>query len=136
MAINNNSNLPTVQRVKFEDYKEAPGWFGEFLNTLNLFVSAVYSIINRGITYSNLGVIQPQTFSFTPGSTIGFKFVNPLIVAPSNVIIGNIYEGNQLRVHPAVVTQISWHYSQGYIFIDEIIGATPGTQYTVVVQVS
>jgi len=136
VAINNNSNLPTVQRVKFEDYREAPGWFGEFLNTLNLFMSAVYSIINRGITYSNLGVIQPVTFSFTPGSTTGFKFSNPLIVAPQNVVIGNIYEGNKLQVHPAVVTQVLWHYSQGFIFVDDIIGATPGVQYTVNVQVS
>lgn len=136
MAINNNSNLPTVQRVKFEDYKEAPGWFGEFLNTLNLFMSAVYSIINRGITYSNLGVIQPYTFSFTPGATIGFKFSNPLIVAPTNVIIGNVYEGNKLQVHPLVATQLYWHYSQGFIFVDSIVGLTSGVQYTVSVLVS
>ncbi len=136
MAINNNSNLPTVQRIKYEDYKDAPKWFEQFLGTLNLFITAVYNIINRGITYANLGVIQPATFSFTPGSTTGFKFTNPLTVAPSNVIIGNIYEGTQLQTHPAVVTQLLWHYSQGFIFVDDILGATPGVQYTVVVQVS
>lgn len=133
---NNNSNLPTIQRIKYEDYKDAPPWFAHFLETLNLFLGAVYSIINKGITYSNLGVIQPATFSFTPGATVGFKFSNPLIQAPTNVIIGNVYEGNQLQLHPLVVTQIYWHYSQGFIFVDSIIGLTNGVTYTVAVQVS
>lgn len=136
MAFNNNSNLPSIQRIKFEDYKDAPGWFANFLDTLNLFMSATYSIENKGITYANMGVLQQASFTFTPGSTTGFKFANPLIVAPSSVIIGNIYEGNNLQAHPTVVTQLSWHYSQGFIFVDDIIGATPGTKYTVVVQVS
>lgn len=136
MSFNNNSNLPSIQRIKFEDYKDAPGWFESFLETLNLFMSATYSIENKGITYANLGVVQPFSFSFTPGSTVGFKFANPLIVAPSNVIIGNVYEGNQLQIHPLVVTQVYWHYSQGFIFIDSIVGLTIGVKYTVVVQVS
>lgn len=136
MAFSNNSNLPSIQRIKFEDYKDAPGWFENFLETLNLFMAATYSIENRGITYANLGVVQPFTFSFTPGATVGFKFANPLIVAPSNVIIGNVYEGNQLQAHPLVVTQVYWHYSQGFIYIDSIVGLTTGVKYTVVVQVS
>ncbi len=136
MAIQNNSNLPTIQRIKFEDYKDAPKWFEQFLGTLNLFITAVYNIINRGVTYSNLGVIQPATFSYTPGSTTGFKFANPITVNPSNVIIGNVYEGNRLQVHPLVTTQIYWHFAQGFIFVDNIVGLTTGVQYTVVVQVS
>ena len=136
MALGNTSNLPTVQRFKFEDYSGAPKWFEQFLNTLNLFVTAVYNIINGGITYANLGVIQPFTFVFTPGSTIGFKFANPLIQAPTNVIIGNVYVGTQLQNHPAVATQLYWHYSQGYIFVDNIVGLTAGVNYTVAVQVS
>lgn len=135
MAFNNNSNLPTVQRIKFEDYKDAPGWFGQFLGTLNLFISAVYSIINRGIIYPNMGVLQPAFFSYTPGSTTGFKFVNPLTVAPSGVVVGNVYEGNRLQAHPAVVVQVQFHYSQGFIFVDDIIGLTPGVQYSVSVLV-
>lgn len=136
MPFNNNSNLPSIQRIKYEDYKDSPGWFGQFLNTLNLFMTAIYNMANHGITYANLGVIQPFTFSFTPGSTVGFKFTNPLIVAPTNVIIGNVYEGNQLQLHPTTAVQLYWHYSGGFIFVDSIIGLTPGVQYTIAVQVS
>jgi hypothetical protein len=136
MSIINNSNLPTVQRFKYEDYKDAPGWFSQFLMTLNLFVNSVYNIINHGITYSNLGVIQPFTFQYTPGTTTNFSFTNPLIVNPTNVIIGNVYQLNNLTIHPAAVTQLYWHYSQGKIFVDSILGLTSGTTYQIAVQVS
>lgn len=136
MPFNNNSNLPTVQRIKFEDYKDAPKWFEQFLGTLNLFMTAIYNIVNDGITYANLGVLAPFSFSFTPGATTGFKFANPIIVPPTNVILGNVYIGNQLQNHPAVATQIYWHYSQGFIYVDSIVGLTAGVQYTVAVQVS
>lgn len=136
MSFNNNSNLPTIQRIKFEDYKDAPSWFEHFLDTLNLFMTAIYNIVNKGITYANLAVIQPFTFQFTPGSTIGFKFASPVVGIPNSVILGNVYVGNQQQSHPAVATQVYWHYSQGFIFIDNIVGLTTGTMYTVVVQVS
>lgn len=135
MAFNNNSNLSSIQRIKFEDYKDAPDWFAHFLDSLNLFMTAQYNISNRGITYANLAVIQPFSFQFTPGATIGFNFASPVVGIPNGVVIGNVYEGNNLQAHPLVVTQIYWHYSQGFIFVDSIVGLTAGVKYTVVVQV-
>jgi len=136
MAIVNNSNLPTVQRFKYEDYKDAPNWFSQFLMTLNLFVNSVYNIINHGITYANLGVIQPFSFSFTPGTTLNFSFSNPITGVPQNVVIGNVYIGNDLTKHPTSVTQLYWHFSQGQIFVDSILGLTNGVTYQITVQVS
>ena len=136
MAINTISNLSSIQRIKYEDFKGAPTWFEQFLNTLNLFMTAIYNMSNKGITYANLGVIQPFTFSFTPGTTTGFKFVNPTTQAPSNVVIGNVYQGSNFQAHPAGATQIYWHYAQGFIFVDSIIGLTAGLPYTVSVLVS
>jgi hypothetical protein len=136
MAINTVSNLSSIQRVKFEDFKGAPSWFERFLNTLNLFMTAIYNMSNHGITYANLGVIAPFTFQFTPGVTTGFKFANPTTANPTNVIIGNVYEGDQLSIHPIVPIQLFWHYNQGFIFVDSIIGLTSGIQYTISVLVS
>ena|ERR1700676_1343465 len=133
---NNNSNLPTIQRIKFEDYKDAPKWFEQFLMTLNLFMGAIYSIMNRGITYANLAVIQPAIFQFTPGTTTNFKFISPIVGVPNSIILGNVYVGNQLMNHPAVATQIYWHYAQGFIYVDSIVGLTNGVTYTLTVQVS
>lgn len=136
MAQNNQSNLPSIQRVQYEHYKGAPAWFAQFLDALNLFLTAAYGIFNGGVTYANLAVIQPVAFSFTPGSTVGFKFASPIAGVPNGVSIINVYEGNDFQAHPAAATQVYFHYSQGFIYIDDIIGLTAGTKYTVVVQVS
>ena len=136
MPISNPSNLSSVQRIKYEDYKDSPKWFEQFLNTLNLFMTATYNQSNKGITYANLGVIQPFTFNFTPGVTQNFNFANPIIQTPTNVVIGNVYIGNNFQSHPTTVTQLYWHFTQGFIFVDSIVGLTNGVDYTISVQVS
>jgi hypothetical protein len=136
MALQNTSNLPTINRIKYEDYKDSPAWFAQFLITLNLFMTAVYNIINKGITYSNLGVLAPFTFLYTPGTTTGFKFDNPLIVNPTNVIIGNVYVPPTREVHPTGPVTLYWHYSNGSIIVDNIIGLTSGVTYSISVSVN
>lgn len=136
MSLNNNSNLPTIQQIKYEDYKDAPAWFAQFLMTLNLFLTAVYNIINRGITYSNLAVIAPFTFQFVSGSTTGFKFINPTTQIPTNVIVGNVYQTGNTTVHPTGAITLFWHYTNGFIVVDSIIGLTSGVNYTLSVIVS
>lgn len=130
MALVNNSNLPTIQRIKYEDYKDAPSWFAQFLQTLNLFINAVYNIINRGITYSNLSVIAPFSFQFVSGSTTGFRFTNPITITPNNVIVGNVYETGDTTVHPTGAVTLFWHYTNGSIVVDNIVGLTVGVNYT------
>ena len=136
MPLQNNSNLPTIQRIKYEDYKDAPSWFAQFLMALNLFMTAVYNIINRGILYSNIGVMAPFSFQFTPGTTTGFKFTNPTTSIPNNVIVGNVYETGNTIMHPTGPVQLFWHYTDGSIVVDSIIGLTTGTTYTISVAVS
>lgn len=136
MALLNSSNLPTINRVKYEDYKDAPSWFAQFLMTLNLFMSAAYNIINRGITYSNIGVIAPFTFRYIQGSTTNFQFTNPTTAIPSNVIVGNVYQTGNPELHPSGAITLFWHYTNGSIIVDSIIGLTPGINYTLSVMVS
>lgn len=136
MALSNNSNLPTIQRIKYEDYKDAPAWFGQFLQTLNLFVNVMYNIANRGITYSNIAVISPFTFQYVSGSTTGFKFSNPITVNPTNVIIGNVYVTGDVTSHPTGAVTLFWHYTNGAIVVDNIVGLTSSVNYTLSVIVS
>lgn len=136
MPLNNNSNLPTIQRIKYEDYKDAPSWFAQFLMTLNLFINAIYNIVNRGITYSNLAVIAPFTFQYVQGSTTGFRFTNPITVAPTTVIVGNVYETGDLTAHPIGAITLFWHYTNSSIVVDSIVGLTVGVNYTLSVLVS
>lgn len=136
MALQNNSNLPTIQRIKYEDYKDAPSWFGQFLMTLNLFVNSIYNIVNRGVTYSNLAVIAPFSFTYVQGSTTGFKFTNPIVIIPNNVIIGNVYETGNVTLHPTGAVTLFWHYTNGSIVVDSIVGLMAGVNYTISVTVN
>lgn len=134
--LQSSSNLPTIQRIKYEDYKDAPQWFASFLMALNLFMTAVYNIINRGVTYSNLGVIAPFSFQYTQGTTTGFQFANPTIAIPSNVIVGNVYVTGNPALHPTGAVTLFWHYANGFILVDSIVGLTTGVNYTLSVTVN
>lgn len=130
----NQSNLPSVQRFKFEDFKEAPQWFSQFLSQMNLFTGPVYSVLNGGVNYQNLSTPQLYSKTVTATSPTTFNFTNPLRIAPSAVVLGNVWS----RIpsdHPAVACQVMWHESQGVIFVDDVIGLTSGTLYNLVLVV-
>lgn len=132
MALNNTSNLPTVQRLKYEDYANNTDWkkaFEHLINTLNLFITPIYNIVNMGIGYTNLVAPQLVFRTITAAATTTFNFVNPLSIAPSAVMVGNVYS-TSTSTHPVAVVQVMWHYSGNTIYVDNVIGLVAGTAYT------
>lgn len=131
--LGNSSNLPTVQRLKFEDYARDQNWkdaVRDLVNSLNLFMTPVYGILNGGVSYQNLTVPQLFTKTITASATTTFSFTNPLPISPSALVLGNVYQTGNTSTHPASVCQVMWHYSGNTIYIDNVIGLTSGTQYT------
>jgi hypothetical protein len=133
MALLNQSNLPTNQDFKFENYPDAPEWFKQFLSSLNLFVGPVYNVLNGGVNYQNLTIPKLFTKAFTTPASglVTFNFPNPLRINPSAVLIGNLYEGTSTSVHPTDATIAYWHLSQNVIYIDDIPNLTAATGYSV-----
>jgi len=129
----NASNLPTNRTLKFEDFPGAEKWFAQFLQSLNLFMDPVYQILNGGVNYQNLTV--PQLFTktiTTPASgSVTFNFTSPIRIAPSAVLLGNVYQGSSPSTHPSSPAVVYWHYSQGTIYVDNITNLTTSTTYTV-----
>ena len=127
------SNLPTVQRLKYEDYARATTWqqgVQLLVNSLNLFMTPVYDILDGGVTYSNLTVPQIYPTVVTAGTPTTFSFVNPLRTLPQAVVVGNCWAGIP-STHPAVALQVYWHYTGNTIMVDDIVGLTTGTQYSI-----
>ena len=125
------SNLPTIQRLKYEDIARAKDWqegMGLLINNLNLFITPTYNILNGGVTYQNLQAPQLYSKVITASATTTFSFTNPLIIAPSAVLIGNCWTGIP-STHPAVALQIYWHYSNNQIVVDNVVGLTVATTY-------
>lgn len=130
MAVN-QSNLPSIQRLKFEDYARQTDWkqaFEALVASLNLFMTPTYNILNGGIGYMNLQIPQIYQTVITAAATTTFSFVNPLSIQPKAVLLGNCWTGLQ-STHPAVALQVYWHYTGNTIQIDNIVGLTAGTQY-------
>lgn len=132
MALN-QSNLPTTQNFKFEDYPDAPEYFAQFLNALNYFVGPINQMVNGGITYQNLMI--PQLFTkviTTPASgSVMFNFTNPLKIQPKAVVPGFISVTGNPSSHPSAATSVYWHLSQNSIYIDNIVGLSTSTSYTI-----
>lgn len=129
----NQSNLPTLQRLKYEDYSRATDWqqaMQLLVNALNLFITPTYDILNGGIDYRNFATPQKYTTVVTAGATTTFSFVNPLSIQPEAVVIGNCWTGIR-STHPAVALQVYWHIQGNTIVVDNIIGLTSGTQYSI-----
>lgn len=126
------SNLPTNRRFKFEDFPGAEQWFSNFIAALNLFVDPVYQILDGGVGYQNLTVPKTYTKTITaPASgSVTFNFINPLSIAPTAVIVGNVYQGNTPATHPTSPVSIFWHFSQGTIYVDNVTNLTASTQYS------
>lgn len=127
------SLLPQVQRLRWEDYADATGWqtaMQSLINNLNLFITPTYNVLNGQEGYQN--IVAPQLFTkvITGASPTTFTFVNPLSIAPSAVIVGNCWTGIP-STHPAVALQVFWHYTGGNIVIDNVVGLTTGTVYSV-----
>ena len=129
----NQSNLPTIQRLKYEDYARQPDWkqsIQALVNSLNLFMTPVYNILDGGVGYMNLQVPQTYSTTITAGTTTTFSFVNPLTTAPQAVLIGNCWTGLQ-STHPAVALQPYFHYTGTTVIIDNIVGLTSGVTYNI-----
>lgn len=131
------SNLPTLQRIKFEDYKDAPAWFSSFLTSLNLFMNSIYNIVNGQVGYQNLVAPQIVMQTVTADTPTTMSFSNPLSIVPSVVILGNVYTfPANFSIHPSTPTTAFWHFSNNTVYIDDVTGLTPGIKYVLTFMVA
>ena len=125
------SNLPTIQRLKYEDYARQTNWqdaFRALVQSLNLFIPTVYTLLNGNVTYQNLTVPQLYSVTVTAATVTSFTFNNPLMIPPSAVLVGNIWSGVP-STHPASAVQVFWHVTSNQIVVDNVTGLSAGTQY-------
>ncbi len=125
------SNLPTIQRLKWEDVANAKTWqeaMQKLIETLNLFISPVYDILNGGVTMQNTVSPQIVAKTITAAAITTFTFTNPIKGQPSSVLVGNIWTAIPTS-HPGNTVQAFWHITGNQIVIDNVAGLTPGTSY-------
>jgi hypothetical protein len=128
--------LPIVTQLNREDFPDAPSWITKLLYPLQLFMTAVYSVLNRGITFQDNVSCVVQQFSIVAGaSETDNTFSFPCNLGRQIVQLTG-YCTNANGSYTAVFPQISWNYIGSNVVINGIKGLTSGSKYNFVVVVS
>lgn len=135
---NAGSDLPTIQRLFAEDYKDSPEWFkSKFISTMNLFMPAIYTILNQGVDVTQNTRDEIYSFSFPCNSGVAsnniYKFQPRKFVGkPNGIILGQCY--NMTSAVPSAIgnpVTFDWYFSGNQVFILAIYGLTSGQTYSI-----
>ena len=136
-----SNNLPTIQRIYADDFRQAPDWFrNEFIRTFNLFSQPIYNILNQGVnvmentledfytfTLTSTGVPATDKLSFIPKKFFG---------KPTGVILCQCVANTATVQAIGNPVTFDWVYgSGGTIQILAIYGLTVGVQYSLTVRI-
>lgn len=136
-----SSNLPTIQRLYADDFKNSPDWFrNEFIRTFNLFSQPVYSILNQGLDVTQNTIEEFYTFSLTStGSSVTDKlsFIPKKFVGkPNGVIMCQCLANTPTVTRIGNPVTFDWVFgSGGTIQILSIYGLTLGVNYSITVRI-
>lgn len=125
--------LPTIKRLTREDLKEAPPWIERLIYPLNLFMDAVWTALNHGLTFAENIRSQEKTFQITAAATAALNttsFACTMRTIPKRMLVGNVVDittGNYVTIGAAVF--VEWRYNDGNILITSITGLTNGNLY-------
>lgn len=127
--------LPSIHRFYNEDYPGSPSWFQAFISALNLFSDPMYQTVNKGLTFQSNFNAQIYSFQIRGGATDA----DNVVTFTSNVkgrVSGLLTVACNLTSNiqaPASGIVTSWYQSNNQIFITNITGLTPGTNYNMTV---
>lgn len=126
--------LPAIKRVSREELKGSPDWIEPLLYAINLFMGAVYALLNRGLTFQeNIRCVIAERRFTTPadydtGTFEEFRFSTGL----KNKTIGvQVLQIVALDDTPIVnAPGIIWEEINGEIRVNRITGLENSTRYT------
>jgi len=131
--------LPPIKRIMREDIKEAPGWIEKVIYPVNLFMDAVYSSLNKNLTFSENITSQTKTLTFQTKSSYDgtaanwddLLFVHSLPGAAKGCLLLKIQEvaDNYSPITSAVF--VNWLDINKTITINLLTGLTASKKYNV-----
>lgn len=114
------AQLPPIKRFIQDDYAgltAIPAFAGKLFYPLNLFLNAVYSALNNGLTLNSntIGIVATQTSISTSSTGTASTTVNwPYLQSPpGGVVVMNCSLAGTSSTYPL----ISWSYAGGVVTI-------------------
>lgn len=134
--LNNVAQLPVVTQLDRSDFPEAPSWISKLLYPLQLFMTAVYTCLTRGLTYQDNMSSVIQRFSIVAGvlpenNTYSFQCSLGRQIVQLTAYCTNS-DGSYTPVYPIV----SWNFINSQVMINGIQGLTNTKKYEFIVVVS
>ncbi len=126
------AKLPPIKVIRREDVRDAPDWITLLLYPLNLFMTAVYLALNKGLTFDDNIISQKQKFTITAGATAinnTASFLLHMNKKPEYLLLGDVVArtGNYAPIGAAVF--VEWTFDGTHVNITSVTGLTNGTIY-------
>jgi hypothetical protein len=131
--------LPPIKRIMREDVKEAPKWIEKIIYPVNLFMDAVYSSLNRNLTFTENITSQVKSLSFETKSSYDgtaanwddLLFIHNLPILAKGCLLLQIQEisDNYNPIENSVF--INWIDINRTITINLITGLTASKKYNI-----
>lgn len=128
--------LPTVKSIRREDIgPEAPDWVDNLLGPLTTFMEAIYSALNKQITFQENIACTIREFQFSTSSTHttgdfeAITFPSGLKTKPIGCMILQILNTSNASVIKQAVS-LHWEDLSGTITIRYISGLDDSTKYS------
>lgn len=132
------ARIPSQRRIIREDLSEAPGWIEKLLTPLNSFMEAIYSALNKNLTFtenirSQIAFLEFETApSYVASNTFEpLRFENFMRQRAVGVIVLQAYVLDQLNEPMASAVTCDWYEDQGQIVIKYISGLSDSTFYKI-----
>jgi hypothetical protein len=132
------ANLPSVRRILREDIKEAPDWISQLLLPLNKVLQSQYSALDGNLTFQQNISAQIKSLTFTTGSTYPANFVPMSFPVTLKTTPMGCLKLSCISIPYETITNavdIDWVNSNGTLYINNVTGLSPSTQYQLTVLV-
>lgn len=129
--------IPSVKRIRAQDVPDSPDWLVRLLVPLNSFLTSVYEILNRGLTFQDNFAASIREFQFTTASdyTSGtfepIKFTHGIRGGVSGVLAFQTWLPADADVAITGGVSVSWNERDGQVFIKYVSGLTNSTTYKI-----
>jgi len=128
-------SLPVIKRLTRADIPDAPQWIESLLYPLNLFMSAVYSLLDRRLTFTeNFRARVYETriatsATYTSGDFLLFTFPHNFATRATGVLVLQVNETADSDVVLTGSHSVNWTERDGDIRVKYVSGLANSTQY-------
>jgi hypothetical protein len=122
-----SGQLPSIRRLRPEDFPDQSDWIDMLLQPLNQFMDTIWRNIDKNLTLAQNLQAEIRTVQVDSTSP-ALKLRNTLNLKPTAVLVGNTTRVDGTPFTLTTSVQVQWSLdTDGSIIIDNVVGVTPSS---------